>query len=425
MDCAKRNLMRFLIGLLLLAFASPVAAQVVQSAEEALAQDAAQYSTLHHVGPDEALRRLRAQEETVAATDRLRALYAKRLAGVAIEHEPEYRIVVLLKGGKRVPDERIEAGELSVLVVFRTGAPATRDKLVRAIEKRGDRLRAAFPSARGIGVDPRTGQLVLMLADLASDEELADAIARASDLAGVPTRIRLVDRTTNASVEGGARVEGTDAVSGRHAVCTAGFVVTDGSRTGLVTAAHCPDTLTYRDPAGGTAELPFLGQWGWSFQDVQLNAVEGAAEPFFYADAGKTAARIPAAVRPRAGTRAGDFVCHRGERTGYSCGDVELTDFAPPGDLCGGPCAPSWVTVSGPGCGGGDSGGPVFAGTTAFGIMKGATTGEGGRCAFYFYMSLDYLPDGWKLAMGTRSAPPQAGEGDHPRGGGGVTGHRD
>ncbi|MBV9883072.1 MAG: hypothetical protein JO276_08695, partial [Sphingomonadaceae bacterium] len=397
--------MRFLL-LLLLALASPASAQAIQSADEALAQDADAYAALHNVERDEALRRLKAQEETVAVTERLRAIYAKRLAGIALEHEPEYRIVVLLKGSKAVPDTAVEAGGLSVPILFRTGAPATREKLVRAIERRGARLRAAFPSARGIGVDPRGGGLVLMLADAASDEELADAVARASDIAGVPVRIRLIDRVANTALEGGARVEGTDAVSGRHAVCTAGFVVTDGQRTGLVTAAHCPDTLTYRDPAGGTAELPFIGQWGWSFQDVQLNAVEGPAQPVFYADTAKSAGRSPAATRSRASTRAGDFVCHRGERSGYTCGDVELTDFAPPGDLCGGPCAPSWVTVSGPGCGGGDSGGPVFAGTTAFGIMKGATSGKDGRCAFYFYMSLDYLPEGWKLAMGNGAAPP-------------------
>jgi hypothetical protein len=107
---------------------------------------------------------------------------------------------------------------------------------------------------------------------------------------------------------------------------------------------------------------------------------------------------VPEAVRPRASTRAGDFVCHRGERTGYTCGEVELIDFAPPGDLCGGPCAASWVTVAGPGCGGGDSGGPVFAGDTAFGIMKGGTWERNGRCAFYYYMSLDYLPQ--RLAAG-------------------------
>jgi hypothetical protein len=391
--------MRFL-ALLLLAFASPAAAQALQTPAEALAQDSAEYARQHHVEADEALRRLEAQEGTVAATDRLRETYRKRLAGIAIEHEPNYRIVVLLKGGKAVPDEAIQTLGMTVPVVFHTGAPATREKLLKVLDKRGKRLRAAFPDSRGMGADPRTGELVLMIGDTGrSGEDLAEMAARASDIAGVPVRIRPIEAAANlAAVEGGTRVEGADAVTGRHAVCTAGFVVTDGARTGLVTAAHCPDVLTYTEPGGTKVELPFVGQWGWSFQDVQVNVADGA--PLFYADAKKTEARVPEAVRPRAGTRAGDFVCHRGERTGYTCGEVELIDFAPPGDLCGGPCAASWVTVAGPGCGGGDSGGPVFAGTTAFGIMKGGTWTRDGRCAFYYYMSLDYLPDGWRLVTG-------------------------
>ncbi|MEA3049608.1 MAG: streptogrisin [Sphingomonadales bacterium] len=400
--------MRVLVPLLL-ALASPAAAQALQTPAEALAQDAAEYARQHHVEPDEALRRLHAQEETVAATDRLRATYAKRLAGMFIEHEPAYRIVVLLKGGKAVPDEAIEAAGMIVPIVFRTGAPATRDKILKAIAKRGDRLRAAFPDARGMGADPRTGELVLMVGDTGkSAEDLADMAGRASDIAGVRARIRPIEAAADlAAVEGGARVEGADAVTGRHAVCTAGFVVTDGARTGLVTAAHCPDVLTYIEPDGAKVELPFVGQWGWSFQDVQVNVADGGGEPLFYVDAKKSAARVPEGVRPRASTRAGDFVCHRGERTGYTCGEVELTDFAPPGALCGGPCAASWVTVAGPGCGGGDSGGPVFAGDTAFGIMKGGTWTKDGRCAFYYYMSLDYLPDGWRLATraDSRAAP--------------------
>jgi hypothetical protein len=390
--------MRFL-AFLLLAFASPATAQALQTPAEALAQDAAEYARQHHVEADEALRRLQAQEATVTATDRLRQTFAKRLAGIAIEHEPTYRIVVVLKGAKAVPDETIEAAGMIVPVVFRTGAPATREKILKAIEKRGDRLRSAFPDARGMGADPRAGELVLMVGDTGkSDEELAAMAARASEIAGVRARVRPIEAAANlAAVEGGTRVEGADAVTGRHSVCTAGFVVTDGARTGLVTAAHCPDILTYTEPGGAKVELPFVGQWGWSFQDVQVNVADGGGEPLFYVDAKKTSARVPEAVRTRASTRAGDFVCHRGERTGYTCGEVELTDYAPPGDLCGGPCAASWVTVAGPGCGGGDSGGPVFAGDTAFGIMKGGTWDKDGRCAFYYYMSLDYLPEGWRL----------------------------
>ena len=410
-----------LLAPLLLAFATAAAAQspVVQTPDEALAQDAAEYARQHDVALDEALRRLRAQEESVAATDGLRARFARRLAGIAIEHEPDYRIVVLLKGGKSVADETVEAGGMVVPVVFRTGLAATRAEIVKAIEKKRDRIRAVLPEARGMGADPRTGELVVMLSEGDKpDADLAALGAEISEVAGVPARVRLIEAPeANLAVEGGARVVGNDAVTGRRSVCTVGFVVSEGIRGGVVTAAHCPDLLTYTEPDGATAELPFVGQWGWSFQDVQVNTAPAMPDPIFYADAKKQAARVPAAQRARASTRAGDFVCHRGERTGYSCGEVELTDYAPPGDLCGGPCAPDWVTVGGADCGGGDSGGPIFSGDVAFGIMKGGTWDRAGKCRFYYYMSLDYLPKGWTLV--TRPIPPPDGEGvgalDGPR----------
>ena len=100
------------------------------------------------------------------------------------------------------------------------------------------------------------------------------------------------------------------------------------------------------------------------------------------------------ALRPGAtvaSTRAGDFVCHWGESSGYSCAEVELTDYAPPGDFAAGP-----ATDLGHGrrtmCIAGDSGGPVFSGSVAFGIAKGINRRADGRCAFYYYMSTDYLP---------------------------------
>jgi streptogrisin C len=396
---------------LLFLTAAPAAAQpVLQSAGEAFAQDGAEYARRHGVSLDEAVRRLHAQEETVAATDAIQAHYAKRLAGIAIEHEPDYRILVSLTGSKPVPDQIVQAAGIAVPIVFRTGAPATRARILKAIEKKADRIRSAVPEARGMGADPRTGELVVMLSESDKAYDLPAIAAQIADVAGVPARVELIERPeANLSVEGGARVVGNDAVTGRRSVCTVGFVVNDGTRSGIVTAAHCPDVLTYTDPDGQKSELPFVGQWGWSFQDVQVNLAE-AGEPLFYADAKKSVARIPAAQRARAGTRAGDFVCHRGERTGYSCGEVELTDYAPPGDLCGGPCAPDWVTVRGADCGGGDSGGPVFSGDVAFGIMKGATWDRTGKCGFYYYMSLDYLPKGWSLVTRGDALPaPKAG----------------
>lgn len=193
-------------------------------------------------------------------------------------------------------------------------------------------------------------------------------------------------------------------------LCTAGFVVTDGTRTAIATAAHCPDTLRVRDADDREQVMPFGGQWGWGNQDVQVNVSAAPLAPTFFADTGRSISRPVTGAQPRAGVRAGDVVCHRGERTGYSCSLIELTDFAPAGDLCGGACLPTWTTVTGPACKGGDSGAPVFLGTTAYGIVKGGSYRADRSCAFYFYMSTDYLPTGWRLLTASQPAPDDGAE---------------
>src|SRR5438046_1231414 len=64
------------------------AAQPVETPAEALSEDATQYAAQHGVAPVEALRRLRAQQASVAATDLIARDFAPRLAGISIEHKP-------------------------------------------------------------------------------------------------------------------------------------------------------------------------------------------------------------------------------------------------------------------------------------------------------------------------------------------------
>jgi hypothetical protein len=389
------------------ALARPAAAQpVIQSPQQALEQDAHEFAAQAGLSPEEALQRLRFQEESVAATDRLRKQYADRVAGLYIQHRPDHRVVVVLTGRKKVPAQTITAGGLSVPVIFRTGAKATQAQVVAAIRRHQAEIRSTLDRAPGMGADPRTGELVVLVNRKDAEWHGADELdAEFEALTEVPVRIRVMDgEEADLGLEGGARVDGVVAETGRRQYCTSGFVVTDGARTGLVTAAHCPDSLTYRDPQGGDIPLTFLGQWGWSFQDVQLHLGEAEHSPLFYADAEKKVARTITGARGRASTRVGDIVCRRGETSGYGCSEVELAEYAPPGDLCGGPCAPTWVTVKGA-CRGGDSGGPVFTGTVALGIVKGGGThSRSGKCDYWFYMPVDFLPEGWSVLTGSGPA---------------------
>ena len=79
------------------------------------------------------MRRLRAQQDSVPATDRIRDEFQGRVAGVSVEHQPSFQIVVLLTGSDPVASRTILAGGMQVPVVFRTGAGATRDQIIAAI----------------------------------------------------------------------------------------------------------------------------------------------------------------------------------------------------------------------------------------------------------------------------------------------------
>jgi hypothetical protein len=254
----------FLAAALLALGVGPVSAAQVQLPVDALMQDASEYATRFGVPFDEALRRMRAQGDSVPATDALRETYKDRWAGVAIEHQPNYRIVVLLTGTDPVADQSVTAGGMVVPIVFHTGAPATREAVLAAITAYQAKIRESLPHPPGLGVDQRTGELVVMIAsgdaDLDRDGELRTRIAT---MTGVPVRIEAVDKppadmaqdqvapvptlipapVDGGAIEGGARVVGT--VDGKRYACTTGFVVSDGVRNGVVTAAHCPvATLT-------------------------------------------------------------------------------------------------------------------------------------------------------------------------------------
>ena len=208
----------------------------VQTRAQALAEDAILYAGQFRVTPEEALRRLKAQQDSVEATDGIAKEFADRLAGIAIEHAPEYRIVVLLTGSEPVADRTAA----DVPIVFRTGAKATHAQAVAAMRKHLIDLRSELPGARGAGYDQRTGEVVLLVTPADAARFGTDAIrARAEQIGGVPVRVvvnQLIE--SNMSVDGGGLVEGLNTLTSRRNRCTTGFVVTNGEQNAITTAAH-------------------------------------------------------------------------------------------------------------------------------------------------------------------------------------------
>lgn len=394
-----RALFRFLALLSALVLSTGALAQTVQTPAEALARDAAEIARQSGATPDEALRDLLAQEESVTSTDALAREFSDRLAGIAVDHRP-FRITVLLTDDVRVDDRVLALGGSEVPVHFVTGARVTRAAALEVLRLHQKAIRASLTLPPSIGFDPRTGELVVLAHRVDIAREGAGPLRdRLAQLTAVPLRIEQLEQPVgNMGIEGGGRIEGPGP-DGRRYVCTTGFAVTDGARDAMTTAAHCPDQVDYVEPGQPPIALPYIDQRGWGYQDVQLNLAPQPLPPRFHPDSAKAISSPVVTWRPRASTRAGDIVCHRGEQSGYSCAEVQMTDFAPAGDLCGGDCLASWVKVAGPSCKGGDSGGPVFLGATAIGIVKGGSYQPGGTCDFYFYMSVDYLPEGWRLKL--------------------------
>lgn len=359
---------------------------------EALQQDARAYAEQFKVPPGEAVRRLRAEARQGDVVGRLRAANRGRFAGLWVEHQPEFRVVVRLKGDTPPgPEFRTASAGSAIRVAFVTGASATEDEVMGRIQSSLPQFRAALPELMATDMDVRTGDVVLFVhAQGAAGEAAqrqADVLARQI---GHPVRVRLLDsREQEADTRGGANLS----------TCTSGFVVPNGAGTrGVLTAAHCGNTQTYSEFGGTTYAMTFVSESLDADADVQWHTTASTEVPEFYADL-TTTARVLTGRRLRSSTAVGNTVCHRGKTTGYSCGSVASITHQPAyTNACGGvTCSALFIRVEGPDlrCYGGDSGGPFFNGQTAFGIHKSVVaSGTGtGQCTYAVYMSTDYISD--------------------------------
>jgi hypothetical protein len=363
----------------------------IQTADEAVQAEARAYAGLHNVAAAEAARRIRAEQQAGDVIGRLRAANRARFAGLWIEHQPSFRIVVRLAGDAPAGPDFQAATQGSVIpVAFVIGAAATQDQVLGRIEASLPQFKATIPTLMATDMDVRTGEIVLFVHAVGAAGEAARA--QGAELArqvGHPVRVELLAvPEQDQHTRGGANVS-----SG----CTTGFVVQNGAGTqGVTTAAHCDNTQTYQEFGGESYAITYEAGRLDADHDVQWHTTTHTEYPEFYADL-TTSARTLTGRRYRSSTAVGNTVCHRGNGTGYSCGSVASTTHQPTyAGACGSQtCNAVYIRVSGADllCYGGDSGGPWFNGQTAFGVHKsGASSGTArGNCSYAVYMSTDYL----------------------------------
>ena len=377
----------------------------VQSPAEALAMDAASYARDARIDESEAARRLTIRAQADQQLTALRAQVESRYAGAYIDNGANYGLVIRLTGDAAVPNEAVAVPAGKFPVRYEVGAGASLASLIAAIRTKLGALQLALPGLQGVGTDERTGQIVATVHATAIEASaLKGREAELSTLVGHPVRVDTVAqpaRLTN--IRGGTKVFNP---ANTADYCTGAFVAKNGTTPVLTTAGHCTNTLKFLGNDNVTQyTMTYIANGVFDAdQDVQMHSSGTAMLPEFWADT--NVRRVLTGRRYRTSTYANDEVCHRGMRTGYSFGLVTVTNHAPTfSGACGGQtCSPVWVNVAGANlrCYPGDSGGPVFASQTAFGIQSSASysSPDTGGCSYMTYMSTDFLPSGTTLQYG-------------------------
>lgn len=278
-------------------------------------------------------------------------------------------------------------------------------------------------------VDEKEGLINIVLSKEISDSNKKE-LASYTD---VPVKFEVVKGGMQpvANMRGGSKLYNSanvNSTSPRYCMSSFGAKLNSSNTTGLITAAHCTDVTNIIGDDGKVYSLysttPSDTRGGSSESDIRfLYNINGNPLGIgqFYFD-GTTNVRNVTGTRSRLstnvnnGTTVGSFVCHLGQTSQgssnsvQSCGEVISVNGSQTANSttissAGGSFVMLKNTQSGAGtnrtsgvgtlrCFPGDSGGPVFAGTIAFGVMSACAweNGDNNQPAKYaMYTSTDYF----------------------------------
>ncbi len=352
------------------------------------------YVSITGVSADEAKRRLQLQDIARELNAELSMNEAETLAGLWIEHSPEFKIVVQFTrdGEETIKPYIKQHPELANVVEMRTAKVSLVDL---------QKARASASSsvhALGISVASETnvaGNSVNLYMAKADRSQFDNALQRG--------KIQLPDKVKVITVEAMDEEKLEVDIYGGLALtpCTSGFSVKKGwwpfITKGITTAGHCSNTVTYNGN-----NLPLNGEkWTGSY-DTQWHTAPGytVTNKIQYKSDGST--RPIYATKSRNNQQIGEYVCKYGKTTGYTCGRINTKDYKPDPANVPNPAATfirvdntaGWNDLSDAG----DSGGPWFWGTTAYGTHSGSPRGDSNDA---WYTAVNYVESGLGVTVMT------------------------
>ena len=156
--------------------------------------------------------------------------------------------------------------------------------------------------------------------------------------------------------------------------CTIGFSAKLNGKLGFISAAHCPNSVSYwgATSASGSA-LGTATKYSTSnrkFADISFYQLStNTPVPYFWGTSNAELMRADTVQSAYVGQR----LCHRGQTSGFSCGTVESITYTPTWDstaYVNQSCSNTFISVYGGSSLSGDSGGPWFSGRHPVGIHK-------------------------------------------------------
>lgn len=361
-------------GLLSSLFAALAPAALAQSAARGGRTDAETYAAMMDVSLEEAQRRLAIQVRLGELESKLHASAGEIFAGLWIEHQPKFAARTLFTDTAR-GQELVRAFSAGLGIEIEVGWAAASWRELEALQTAAvGELRAAGIAADA-DIDLRANRVEI-------ETTAAEGALRA--LAGVAgateSRVVVVAVAELSQPEQLAPMRGGRPLTS----CSAGFTARNASGSiGMLSAGHCSDSQIYWD----TFEvLPFASRQYSGSRDVG----------FYHRGCGLTGPNefdSGLGIRQVTGTRTrdqqvvGSMVCRFGMTTPYRCGLIHSKNICP--SYVSG-CSSTFIRVRPtdglPLSAGGDSGGPWFLETIAYGIHSGRVTGTNDAV----YMAINY-----------------------------------